>query len=300
MKWDATEPMPGMFNFTNSDAQVNFATSHGFRVRGHTLVWHNQIPSWVFLDPLGNPMTPTPWNKALLLQRLADHIRGVVSHFGDSVYVWDVVNEVIDPAQPDGFRRSPWFNITGTDYIDTAFQVAHEVAPNAKLFINDYNTTTEPKRTFLYNLVRDLQSRGIPIDGVGHQMHSNIQFPSPQSLSDTLQLFARLGVENQITELDISIYTNSGEAFTDYNSIPPERLQQQACLYRDYFQVFQTLFEQGDGSAPTSVTFWGEADNHTWLTSPTRVDAPLLFDQRLQHKLAYTGVVDPQSLSCPD
>jgi len=293
MKWDATEPNPGAFTFTNSDPQVAFAKAHGMKVRGHTLLWHNQIPAWVFQDASGNPMTPTPENKALLLQRLTNHIRGVMTHFGDDVYAWDVANEVIDPAQPDGFRRSVWFNITGTDYLDTAFRVARETSPNAKLFINDFNTTQEPKRTFLYNLVRDLQARGVPIDGVGHQLHSNIQFPSAQSLRDTIGLFAGLGVENQITELDISVYTNGSEAFMEYAAIPTERLVQQAYLYRDFFQVFKELQEQG---RVTSVTFWGKADAHTWLTSSTRVDAPLLFDQRLQHKLAYFGVVDPLQL----
>jgi endo-1,4-beta-xylanase len=299
MKWDATEPTEGAFTFTNSDPQVAFAKAHAMLVRGHTLLWHSQVPAWVFLDANGNAMTPTPDNKALLLQRLINHIRGVVSHFGGDISAWDVVNEVIDPAQPDGFRRSPWFTITGTDFIDTAFLTARELAPHAKLFINDFNTTQEPKRTFLYNLVRDLQARGIPIDGVGHQMHSNIQFPSPQSVLDTITLFAGLGLENQITELDISIYTNSSDAFTDYASIPQERLVQQAYLYRDFFQAFRQLQTQGQtGQAGpiTSVTFWGKADAHTWLTSATRVDAPLLFDLRLQHKLAYLGVVDPLKL----
>src|SRR5207247_594199 len=122
---------------------------------------------------------------------------------------WDVVNEVIDESQPDGFRRSPWYLITGTEFIDTAFTAAHQCAPNAKLYINDYNTTITSKRTFLYNLVSNLKSRGIPIDGVGHQMHSNIQFPSPQSVTDTINLFAGLGMDNQITELDISIYISN-------------------------------------------------------------------------------------------
>jgi endo-1,4-beta-xylanase len=291
MKWDATEPTEGMFRFTNADAQVSFAKAHNMRIRGHTLVWHNQIPSWVFLDASGNPMTPTPENKALLLQRLTNHIRGVVSHFGSDIYAWDVMNEVIDPAEPDGFRRSPWFNITGTDYIDTAFQITHELAPNAELFINDFNTTQEPKRTFLFNLVKDLQNRGIPVTGVGHQMHSNIQFPLPQSVTDTINLFSTLGVDQQVTELDISIYTNSSEAFTDYASIPNDRLVQQGYLYRDFFQVFRQMKDK-----ISEVTFWGEADDHTFLTTPTRVDAPLLFDQGLQHKLAYLGVVDPLQL----
>lgn len=295
MKWDATERTEGTFTFTAADAEVSFAKANNMLIRGHTLLWHNQIPAWVFLDANGNPMTPTPENKALLLHRLENHIRGVVSHFGSDVYAWDVVNEIIDESQPDGFRRSPWFNITGTDYIDTAFRVAREVAPDAKLFINDFNTTLEPKRTFLYNLVRNLQSRGIPIDGVGHQMHSNIQFPSPQSVADTINLFSGLGVDNQITELDISVYTNGSEAFDDYSNIPSERFVAQGYLYRDYFQVFRQLKDN-----ISAVTLWGLADDNTWLTTSRRVDGPLLFDINLQHKLAYLGIVDPLQLPGAD
>jgi len=295
MKWDATERTEGTFTFTAADAEVSFAKANNMLIRGHTLLWHNQIPAWVFLDANGNPMTPTPENKALLLRRLENHIRGVVSHFGSDVYAWDVVNEVIDESQPDGFRRSPWFNITGMDYLDTAFRVAREVAPDAKLFINDFNTTQEPKRTFLYNLVRALQARGVPIDAVGHQMHSNIQFPSPQAVADTINLFSGLGVDNQITELDISVYTNSNEVFDDYSSIPSERFVAQGYLYRDFFQVFRRLKDKISG-----VTVWGLADDNTWLTTSRRVDGPLLFDTNLQHKLAYLGIVDPLQLPGAD
>src|SRR5262252_1273673 len=138
MKWATIEPAEGSFDFAPADALVEFARSNHVRVRGHTLCWHQQVPQWLFLDANGNPMTPTPENKALLLRRLENHIRGVLSHYKDDVYAWDVVNEVIDPEEPDGFRRSPWFVITGTDYIDRAFRVAHEVSPGAKLFINEY------------------------------------------------------------------------------------------------------------------------------------------------------------------
>lgn len=291
MKWDATERTEGVFSFTNADAQVSFAKANHMLIRGHNLVWHNQIPAWVFLDAAGNPMTPTPANKTLLLQRLQNHITGLLNHFGTDVFAWDVVNEPIDETQPDCLRRSPWFNIIGPSYIDVALQTARQLAPKAKLFINDFNTTVEPKRTCLFNLIKDLQSRGIPIDGVGHQMHSNIQFPSPQSVLDTVNLFSSLGIDNQITELDISVYFDNKVAFTDYTSIPTDRLIDQGYLYRDYFQAFRQL--KGKIS---DVTLWGEADDHTFLTTSQRVDAPLLFDIGLQHKLAYLGVVDPLQL----
>ena len=158
-------------------------------------------------------------------------IRTVVSHFGADISAWDVVNEVIDPSQPDGFQHSAWFNITGTDYIERAFRVAREAAPNARLYINDFATTDEPKRTFLLNLVRDLLSRGVPIDGIGHQMHNNIEYPSAAAVITTLNQFTALGLDNQITELDVSICSGSfTEPFTDYEDIPVYREFRIHCL----------------------------------------------------------------------
>jgi endo-1,4-beta-xylanase len=294
MKWSSVEPTEGTFTFAAADAQVALAKAHGMQVRGHTLVWHNQTPAWVFNDRDGNPMTPTPQNKELLLQRLENHIRAVVAHFGDDVYAWDVVNEVIDPNETDGFRRSPWFNITGTDYIERAFRVAHDVAPKAKLYVNDYDTTNVVKRPFLLTLIQNLKVRNdpVPVDGIGHQMHNNVDFPSAQAIIETINQFAALGVDNQVTELDVSIYSNSFPGpVTAYEDIPPARLVLQAFRYRDFFQSFRYLADK-----LSSVTFWGQADDHTWLTSPSRVNAPLLFDTALLHKLAYLAVVDPSQL----
>ena len=292
MKWGSLQPTEGTFTFGAADAQVAFARSRNMAVRGHTLVWHQQTPAWVFTDAAGLPMTPTPENKALLLQRLETHIRAVVSHFGDAISAWDVVNEVIDPAQPDGFRRSPWFTITGTDYIDRAFQVAREMAPHARLYINDYSTTDEPKRTFLVRLISDLQQRGVPVDGIGHQMHNNIEYPSAAAIIATLNRFTALGVDNQVTELDVSIYSGSfPQSIAAYEDIPQDRFVRQAFKYRDFFRSFRYL-----AGNLSSVTLWGQADDHTWLTSTGRVDAPLLFDTRLLHKLAYTALIDPSQL----
>jgi beta-glucosidase len=291
MKWAVIEPTEGNFNFAPADSLVGFAKANHMLVRGHTLCWHKQLPPWVFKDASGNPMTPTPENKALLLRRLENHIRGVVSHYKDDVYAWDVVNEVIDSEEPDGFRRSPWFVITGTDYIDRAFRVAHEVAPEAKLFINDYDTTDVPKRTFLYNLVRDLRKRGVPLDSVGHQMHSDIKVPSVAAIAQTVNMFSALDVDNQITELDLSVYH---DRVSRYATIPQELLQQQAYRYKEFFNAFRKL--KGKIS---SVTFWGMADDHTWLKSYfiRRLDLPLPFDERLQAKPAYWGIVDASGLS---
>ncbi|MCM3871579.1 MAG: endo-1,4-beta-xylanase, partial [Pyrinomonadaceae bacterium] len=303
MKWDTLHPTEATFNFAPADAQVNFAKANNMQIRGHTLVWHNQNPAWLFLDANGQPMTSTPENRALLLQRLRTHIQTVMTHyrndtapFGNDIYAWDVVNEVIDPAQPDGFRRSQWFNILGTQYIDAAFQYAREFAPNARLYINDFSTTDVPKRQFLRNLIVDLQSRGIPIDGIGHQMHNNVDFPSAQAIIDTINMFHNLGIDNQITEMDVSIYSNSFPGpVVDYPDIPADRFVLQGYRNRLFFDAFRQL--QGKIS---SITFWGQADDHTWLTSAARVNGPLLFDTSLRKKHAYWGIVDPLQLPGAD
>lgn len=293
MKFESVEPAEGKFTFESADAQVSFAKANGMKIRGHTLVWHEQNPAWLFKDLNGNPMTATPENKALLLKRLENHIRTVVKHFGDSIYVWDVVNEVIDPAQADGFRRSEWYKITGTDYIKTAFQTAREVAPKAKLFINDYSTTDLKKRKFLYDLISDLLKQGVPIDGIGHQMHENIELPSKQTIIETINMFSNLKIENQITELDISIYTDyaNPDGYTDYQAIDNKLLIKQGYRYRDFFDAFRSL-----KGKITSVTFWSHSDDHSWLSKPKKIDSPLLFDRSLKSKFAFWGIVDPTKL----
>ena len=296
MKWSALQPSEGNFTYATADAQVAFAKANALRVRGHTLIWHQQTPSWVFNDSAGNPLTPTPENKTILLARLENHIRAVVAHFGSDIYAWDVANEVIDPNQSDGFRRSPWFNVIGPEYIDRAFQVAREVAPNAELYINDFDTTNTTKRQFLHDLVRDLRMRGIPVDGVGHQMHNNVDFPSSQAIVDTVNLFHALGVKQEVTELDVSIYSNSLPGpIADYFDIPAERLVMQGYRYRDFFHAFRQL-----AGKISSVTFWGQADDHTWLASSGRTNAPLPFDVSLKKKHAYWGIVDPNQLPGAD
>ncbi|MBB5802886.1 endo-1,4-beta-xylanase [Saccharothrix ecbatanensis] len=290
LKWDATEPTEGTFRFADADALVNWAKANGSAVRGHTLVWHQQTPAWVFKDAAGNDMTATPENKALVLARLDAHIRAVVGHYGADIPVWDVVNEVIDENQADGLRRSKWFELTGLDYLRTAFRVAREVAPNAQLVINDYNTNVPSKRDKLYDLVVKLRAEGVPIDAVGHQMHINVQWPSVTETEAMLTKFAPLGIDQQITEMDISIYTDNSQS---YPTPPREVLLTQAYRYRDMFELYKRHSDK-----ISSVTLWGLADDGTWLDSfpVTRKDHPLLFDTRLQAKDAYWGVVDPSRI----
>ncbi len=286
MKWDTLRPSESQFDFTQSDIIVQFAKDNDMAIRGHTLVWHEQTPDWVFQDENGNEMQPTPENKSLLLQRLETHIRTVVGRYKDDIDTWDVVNEPIDENEPNCLRQNLWYQITGTDYIITAFRIAREVDPDAKLFINDYGTTVPSKRTCLYNLTRDLLAQGVSIDGIGHQMHTNIESPTGAEIDETIQLFANLGVDQQITEFDMSVYTNDTDKYT---TVPEDILIKQGDRYKEIFDV---LKQHKDDIS--TVIFWGVADDNTWLkTFPiTRLDLPLPFDEQLQAKHAYWGIVD--------
>src|SRR5699024_6466225 len=143
--------------------------------------------------------------------------------YSDEVDAWDVVNETIDPnaSNDRGLRESKWYQITGTDYIKTAFETARKYAgDDAKLFINDYNTEVEPKRTHLYNLVKDLLEQGVPIDGVGHQAHIQLDWPTIEETKESINMFAGLGLDNHITELDVSLYGwPPTPAFANYDEI---------------------------------------------------------------------------------
>jgi endo-1,4-beta-xylanase len=291
MKFGPIHPAEATYNFTGADTIADFARAQGMTMHGHTLVWHSQNPDWLFRDAAGVDLTPSPESKALMLQRLEDHVRTVVPRYDDVVSAWDVVNEVIDASQPDGLRRTRWYELTGTDYIDRAFQVAREVAgPGVKLCINDFNTDEVPKRQALLNVVQGMLARGVPVDCVGHQMHINIEFPSVAAIGQTIETFAALGLENRVTEMDMSVYTNGTDVLTE---IPEETLVRQGYRYRDIFREYRRLKD-----SIAAVTTWGLADDNTWLkTFPiTRLNLPLLFDEDLQAKHAYWGVVDPLQL----
>ncbi|MFZ6031618.1 MAG: endo-1,4-beta-xylanase [Chloroflexota bacterium] len=293
MKPGPIHPSEATYNWTGSDEIVQFAEDHNMYVHGHALVWHQQNALWMFQNSAGVYFTPTVENKAIVLARLEDHIEQVVTRYQE-VDVWDVVNEVIDPNQPDCLRHSIWYTMTGSDYITVAFQTAAQFAPaDASLIINDYSTTDPNKRACLYRVVEDMLAAGVPVEGIGHQMHVNIEAPSANAIEQTLIMFSDLGLEQHITELDMSLYTND---FDNYGSnVPEEVLVRQGYRYRDIFNV---LRRQAVPANIESVTFWGLADDHTWLSTwpTTRTNLPLLFDTQLQAKWAYWGIIDPTQL----
>ncbi|MFC5470838.1 endo-1,4-beta-xylanase [Cohnella suwonensis] len=285
LKWDSTEPTEGNFNWDGPDEAVNFAVDNGIQIRGHTLVWHSQTPEWAFYDANHQLVS-----KEVLYARLKNHIDAVVGRYKGKMYAWDVVNEAIDESQPDGMRRSLWYQIAGEEYIEKAFEYARAADPDAKLYINDYNTESPGKAQQLYNLVQRMKEKGVPIDGVGHQVHIDIEYPPVDRIERTILKFADLGVQQQITEMDMSVYTNDGQRFTSFTQ---EMAVQQAYRYKE---IMEMLKRHKD--LVNSVTWWGKDDGHTWLTTfpVARNNWPLLFDKQLQAKYAYWAIVDPSKV----
>ena len=201
MKWDATEPSQGTFSYSSADQIVAHATAHGQRMRGHALAWHSQQPGWA------QSLSGTALRSAMV-----NHITNVATHYKGKIYAWDLVNEAFADGN-SGARRDSNLQRTGNDWIEVAFRTARAADPAAKLCYNDYNTDGQnAKSNAVYAMVSDFKARGVPIDCVGFQSHFNSASPVPSDYQANLQRFAALGVEVQITELDIA---GSGTAQAD-------------------------------------------------------------------------------------
>jgi endo-1,4-beta-xylanase len=254
MKWDATEPSRGSFRFGPADQIVSHAQSHGMVIRGHTLVWHSQLPGWVSGVTSGSD----------LLTVMRNHISGVAGHFRGKISYWDVVNEAFDDNGA-GARRSTIFQQRiGNSYIEEAFRAARSADPGAKLCYNDYNTDgMNAKSTGVFNMVRDFKARGVPIDCVGFQAHLGAN-QVPGDIQANLQRFANLGVDVHITELDIA---GSGtQQANDFRKVVTACLAVSRC---------------------TVMTVWGVTDKYSWRSGST----PLLFDGNYNKKPAYSSVL---------
>lgn len=287
MKMGPIHPEKDQFNWQYADQLIEFADQHGLKVRGHTLCWHNQVGSWMFEDENGETVS-----KEVLLERLKDHIFEVAGRYQGKIYAWDVVNEAISDAPDEFYRNSKWYQICGEDFIFKAFEYAHEAAPDALLFYNDYSAIGERKRNKIIELLKKLQAADIPIHGMGIQGHWNIFSPTETELRAALDAYAALGLEVQLTELDVSVYpSESGrrsKGADEDDTFTPELEQQQIDQYRMIFQVFRDYRE-----TISAVTFWNVSDRHSWLDNfPVRgrKNYPLLFDQERKRKKAYEAV----------
>lgn len=290
MKPEAVQPTEGVFTFDLADQLVDYAVANDLRVYGHTLVWHSQTPDWFFADAAGVPLTNSAEHQAILRARMKTHIETVADHYrdtygefgtaGNPVVAFDVVNEAIDESETDGLRRSRWFDVLGESYLDLAYGYASEAFNGGdldgpvRLFLNDYNTEQPAKRAAMLDVVQRMQARGVPINGVGHQLHVSLVTPIAQ-IQATIDAFETTGLLQAVTELDVAF---DGE-------VTEERLTEQGYYFADLFDVlreYPDLF---------SVTVWGLYDSRSWIEG-----APLVFDDALQAKPAYWGIVDRSEL----
>lgn len=285
MKFSSVHPQQERYTFEEADVIASFAREQGMALRGHTLVWHNQTPDWLFENETGGQV-----ERSVLLERLKAHIQTVVGRYKDVIYAWDVVNEVIsDDADDENafLRPSKWLDIAGEDFIAKAFEFAHEADPQALLFYNDYNESDPHKRERIYRLVRSLLDQGVPIHGVGLQAHWNLYDPSLEDMRAAIERYAQLGLQLQLTELDVSVFRFEDRR-TDLVQPSQEMLELQAERYESIFRLLHEYKEH-----ISAVTFWGAADDYTWLDNfPVRgrKNWPFLFDELHRPKEAYQRV----------
>lgn len=266
-----TDPHP--YDFSTGDALVDFAQSHHMKVRGHTLVWHNQVSNWVTDGNFSSPQ---------LAEILQTHIAAVMSHYAGKIYAWDVVNEAFED---DGsMRHTIWYDKPGigsregTKYIEQALRWAHAADPNAKLFYNDYDAEVINKKSdAIYAMASDFKKRGVPLDGIGFQTHITLKFDDPAKLASyakNIERFAKLGLEVQMTEVDIRLPDDS-----------PSSLAAQAKLYGE----IAALCVQQPGCK--ALQTWGLTDKHSWIPGFYKGQGwALLWDEQYRKKPAYEAV----------
>ncbi|TFK26284.1 glycosyl hydrolase family 10 protein [Coprinopsis marcescibilis] len=261
-KWDSIEPSRGNFQFGNADSIANWATSRGKLIRGHTLVWHSQLPGWV------NSVN----DRNTLTQVITNHINQVAGRYRGRVYAWDVVNEVLEDN--GNWRNSVFYRVLGEEFVHLAFRTARTADPDAKLYINDYNLDyAGPKIDNTLALVQRLRTAGTPIDGIGTQAH--LVVGRIAAFDSQLQRLGATGLDVAITELDIRIPKPVDQA----------KLQQQQ---RDYNTVTASCVNLPQC---VGITIWGVSDRYSWVDSTfPSDDAPLLWDDSNRRKIAYDGV----------
>ncbi len=297
LKWESVHPEPNKYNFAPADSFVALGEKNNMFMVGHTLVWHHQTPAWVFEDDSGNQI-----DRETLLRRMRDHIFAVVGRYKGRIKGWDVVNEAVeDNGQP---RKSNWMQIIGEDYLQKAFEWAHEADPEAELYYNDYNLWKPEKRESVVQLIRNLQSKGVHIDGIGLQGHWGLDYPPLNELEASILAYSKLNVQVMITELDLNILPLPApemgadialnfELQKELNPYPeelPDSMQEK--LANRYAELFMVLNKHHNSIS--RVTLWGVHDGQSWSNNwPVRgrTAYPLLFDRNFQPKPAFYAVI---------
>lgn len=285
MKSESLHPERDRYTFDTADRFVEFGERCGMAVTGHTLIWHSQLPRWFVYGDDGE-LRPADELKAIM----REHIHTVVGRYKGRVKGWDVVNEAI--MEDGSYRRSPFYEILGEEFIPLAFQYAHEADPDAELYYNDYNMWFEGKRRAVVRLVGELRRRGLRIDAVGMQSHMGMEHPDFAEYEKSIRAFADAGVKVMITEMDMSALPSpyvgadiaQGGKEADRRLDPyPDSLPSDvyAAWHRRMEQALEIILRNsGDISR---LTFWGVSDGDSWLNGfPVRgrTDYALPFDRQ--------------------
>ena len=295
LKWIFVQPYPNSFNFTVADKYVNIGIKNKMHIVGHALVWHSQLA-----DFMQNVKSKAEMNK-----HFENHINTVVSRYKGKIDAWDVVNEAFN--EDGSLRESVFYKFLGKNYIEKAFKLANEIDPNADLIYNDYNLYKKEKRDGVIQMVKQMQSKGIKIDGIGVQAHWSLNQPSLNEIEQIIFDISELGVDVMFTELDISVLPSpweqvgaevsqnfsrfEGDAkMNPYPDKLPKSIQNK--LAKRYNDIFQLFIKHSDKIS--RVTFWGVMDKHSWLNDfpiKGRTNYPLLFDRNYQAKEAHKSLI---------
>lgn len=297
MKWENIHPKPNAFNFAVADSFVDFGLKNNMSVFGHCLVWHSQTPDWVFQNTEGKATS-----RDTLLKRMHNHITTIVGRYKGRVKGWDVVNEAITD---DGkLRESKWKKIIGNDFIEKAFEFAHDADPEAELYYNDYSLVNKAKRDAVIKLVKSLKKKGVTITAVGEQGHYGLDYPKPEALDVTINELAKLDVKVIITEMDVTVIpfpSNSGSAdislnvefkkkYDPYSAGLPDSINVK--LADKYSELFNVLLKHR--RVISRVSFWGVNDAQSWRNYwpiKGRSDYPLIFDRKNKPKKAFNALL---------
>ena len=288
----------GVYDFSIADQFIDFGIKNDMVIHGHTLIWHSQLPEWFFKDSLGNQI-----DKKELKQRMKNHINTVVTRYKGKVKTWDVVNEaVLDNGE---LRKSQFYEILGEEYLELAYQFAHEADPEAELYYNDYSTALPMKREGIVKMIQNLKNKGVSIQGIGMQGHLGLNHPDIAEFEKSILAFSELGVKVSITELDVTVLPSpknmQGAEVSDnfeynddmnpyINGLPAEVDSAFTNRYLDFFKLFIKHQDKID-----KVTLWGVNDGNSWRNDwpvAGRTDYALLFDRNNKAKPVVDSIIN--------
>lgn len=279
MKMVWLQPAPGEFVFEHADALLEYAERNGHLLHGHVLVWHTQVPDW---------MEELSGTREEMIDVLETHIRTVAGRYAGRMASWDVVNEAFDDETPAGWRSTIWYEGIGPEYVELAFRAAREADPHAELYYNDYGISGAggpAKLDRVLELIDDFRQRGVPIDGIGFQMHIDTERPSLDAVRESFRRAARRGIRIRISELDVSVNVDNA-----HSELSAELAELQRRHYADIARIYR---EEVPPGLRAGITLWGITDGDSWIPGfRGRPDWPLLFDAEFHAKPAFHGFAE--------